>query len=576
MSHNVYKVAIQMARTVPSLKEETGVTGYHILYGYSLLFQMDEKTLNLLFSEEERADIEKARKVLEENEILYSYAKARIPTLFPLLGENSWVNVDQLFKGWRMSGMPFSSGELMRELLKSGKIELNWFKKAMDQEKYFKCLHELKQEKENRMKAQKDKASESDKTSESDEASGSKKSAELKETSGSEKIENAEKANHPGVKRSPETEKIDFRQLSVKYQQLTSRLLDTVKGQDEAVMEFVQGCFRGEVFHILEKRKRPAAVFLFAGPPGVGKTLLAETGAEYLGKKTIVFNMSEYSNPSSITELMGSSKKFSGAEEGRLVRFVRKNPDGILIFDEIEKADRKVIHLFLQILDRGLLHNDFLDQDEDFSESIIIFTSNAGKALYEDGTSGDYTRMPKSVLLDAIRKDKNPYTGEQLFPEAICSRIASGNIIMFNHLKTRHLVKMIETQFAEVSRAVEQRLGYQITYDKDLSLLFLYHYGGLTDARIASAQGKNFLEREIFELSRQLGNRKALMDQVENVHFKINKKEMPAEILKLFVNEKRAKVLVMCTDEEFSYFNEVNKIAEMIRVSERKEAEKLL
>ena len=63
MSHNVYKVAIQMARTVPSLKEETGVTGYHILYGYSLLFQMDEKTLNLLFSEEERADIEKARKV---------------------------------------------------------------------------------------------------------------------------------------------------------------------------------------------------------------------------------------------------------------------------------------------------------------------------------------------------------------------------------------------------------------------------------------------------------------------------------------------------------------------------------
>ena len=62
MSHNVYKVAIQMARTVPSLKEETGVTGYHILYGYSLLFQMDEKTLNLLFSEEERADIEKAWK----------------------------------------------------------------------------------------------------------------------------------------------------------------------------------------------------------------------------------------------------------------------------------------------------------------------------------------------------------------------------------------------------------------------------------------------------------------------------------------------------------------------------------
>ena len=362
----------------------------------------------------------------------------------------------------------------------------------------------------------------------------------------------------------------------MKYQQLTSRLLDTVKGQDEAVMEFVQGCFRGEVFHILEKEKDLRQCSYLQGLRELERLFLQRQEQSISEKKTIVFNMSEYSNPSSITELMGSSKKFSGAEEGRLVRFVRKNPDGILIFDEIEKADRKVIHLFLQILDRGLLHNDFSGSGRGFFRKYYHFTSNAGKALYEDGTSGDYTRMPKSVLLDAIRKDKNPYTGEQLFPEAICSRIASGNIIMFNHLKTRHLVKMIETQFAEVSRAVEQRLGYQITYDKDLSLLFLYHYGGLTDARIASAQGKNFLEREIFELSRQLGNQKALMDQVENVHFKINKKEMPAEILKLFVNEKRAKVLVMCTDEEFSYFNEVNKIAEMIRVSERKEAEKLL
>ena len=58
MSHNVYKVAIQMARTVPSLKEATGVTGNHILYGDSHLIQREEKTLNLIFSEAEREDIE--------------------------------------------------------------------------------------------------------------------------------------------------------------------------------------------------------------------------------------------------------------------------------------------------------------------------------------------------------------------------------------------------------------------------------------------------------------------------------------------------------------------------------------
>ena len=351
-----------------------------------------------------------------------------------------------------------------------------------------------------------------------------------------------------------------------------------VIGQDEAVTKVSEAILRSRAG--IANPNRPIGSFLFLGPTGVGKTELAKSLADCLfddEHNLVRIDMTEYMEKHSVAKMIGSPPGYVGYDEaGQLTEKVRRQPYSVVLFDEIEKADRKVIHLFLQILDRGLLHNDFLDQDEDFSESIIIFTSNAGKALYEDGTSGDYTRMPKSVLLDAIRKDKNPYTGEQLFPEAICSRIASGNIIMFNHLKTRHLVKMIETQFAEVSRAVEQRLGYQITYDKDLSLLFLYHYGGLTDARIASAQGKNFLEREIFELSRQLGNQKALMDQVENVHFKINKKEMPAEILKLFVNEKRAKVLVMCTNEEFSYFNEVNKIAEMIRVSERKEAEKLL
>ena len=142
------------------------------------------------------------------------------------------------------------------------------------------------------MKAQKDKASESDKTSESDKASGSD------ETSGSEKSVELKrdvrirKDRECGKRQSSRSEKIT-RDGKDRFPTIISEISAADKpsagyceGQDEAVMEFVQGCFRGEVFHILEKKKKTCgSVFICRDPPGVGKTLLAETGAEYLGKK---------------------------------------------------------------------------------------------------------------------------------------------------------------------------------------------------------------------------------------------------------------------------------------------------
>ena len=87
-----------------------------------------------------------------------------------------------------------------------------------------------------------------------------------------------------------------------------------------------RAAFEGKVLRQLIEQDQVSSM-IFWGPPGVGKTLLAETGAEYLGKKTIVFNMSEYSNPSSITELMGSSKKIFGSGRGAACK-VREEKSG--------------------------------------------------------------------------------------------------------------------------------------------------------------------------------------------------------------------------------------------------------
>ena len=120
-------------------------------------------------------------------------------------------------------------------------------------------------------------------------------------------------------------------------------------------------------------RKRPVGVFLFAGPPGVGKTYIAEILSEYMGKPFKRFDMTAYSDINHITGLVGSEPSYKSAERGALTGYVIKNPDAVLLFDEIEKAHLKVIQLFYQILDAGRLQDKFTSKDVDFKDTIIIF-----------------------------------------------------------------------------------------------------------------------------------------------------------------------------------------------------------
>lgn len=152
-----------------------------------------------------------------------------------------------------------------------------------------------------------------------------------------------------------------------------------VVGQNHAIKSILDAIFESRSG--LNKKGQPIGSFFFLGPTGTGKTELAKSLAEFLfNDETAMlrFDMSEYKEEHSVALLYGAPPGYVGYEEGGLlVNQIRQHPYSVVLFDEIEKAHRSVFDLFLQILDEGKLH-DRLGRVGDFSNALIIFTSNIG------------------------------------------------------------------------------------------------------------------------------------------------------------------------------------------------------
>ena len=281
-----------------------------------------------------------------------------------------------------------------------------------------------------------------------------------------------------------------FTKLAKKYHELDDFVKERVSGQEHAISECMEALFSSDL-NEKEKGKGPKASFLFMGPPGVGKTLIAKNLGDGLNLPTLILNMSDYSEEKAHIDLVGSSSRFKNGSEGKLVEFVRKNPKSVVVFDEIEKAHRNVIHLFLQVLDMGVLLDAFTEQYVDFSDTIVVFTSNVGRSLYEDDRNKDLSRLSKRVLSDAIENEKNN-KGEAFFPKAICSRLTSGNVIMFNRMDTETLIDISTKAMSVATAKFEKNFGYHFSLASDISSLFIYQQGNSIDARVASKKSEAF------------------------------------------------------------------------------------
>ncbi len=324
-------------------------------------------------------------------------------------------------------------------------------------------------------------------------------------------------------------------------------LLSEIYGQDNAVSVFTTGYFQAELLSLTDKKRvRPRAMFLFAGPPGVGKTFLAEKAAEVLGLPFMRFDMSEYSDHEANIEFCGSDKVYKNGKEGNVTGFVEKNPKCILLFDEIEKAHICVIHLFLQMLDAGRLRDNFTDTEVSFTDAIIIFTTNAGKQLYEQSESGDFSGLSKKVILKALKSDVNPETGNPFFPAAICSRFASGNVVMFNHIGAHNLREIAKREVLRHAGNFEKEIGISVDIDEDVYTALLFAEGGAADARMIRSRSETFFDDELFELFRLVASDKAAngIEDIENIRIGVQLPENDKNIVSLFAPNEAADILV--------------------------------
>lgn len=296
-------------------------------------------------------------------------------------------------------------------------------------------------------------------------------------------------------------------EIAATVSRVRTELEKVVFGQDKAIDSFTAGYFTSELQAVADKsRVKPRATFLFAGPPGVGKTFLAEQVAKALGLPFRRFDMSEYADHESNVEFCGSDKVYKNGKEGNVTGFVADNPRSVLLFDEIEKAHINVIYLFLQMLDAGRLRDNFTDKEVSFKDTIIILTTNAGRQMYEDETVNLATASRKAVL-KALSADINPVTGEAFFPPAICSRFASGNVVMFNRMDATHLLKVARGEMDKCAREIGVSTGLSVEIDEKIPYVMLYSEGANADARTIKGKSGGLVYQELYELLRLVGGK---------------------------------------------------------------------
>ncbi len=348
-----------------------------------------------------------------------------------------------------------------------------------------------------------------------------------------------------------ESPKMAVAKLTEKVKSTHDLLKETIYGQDNAISVFTTGYFQAELLAMTDKsRVKPRATFLFAGPPGVGKTFLAETAANVLGLPFMRFDMSEYSDKEANIEFCGSDRVYKGAKEGNVTSFVAKNSKCVLLFDEIEKAHINVIHLFLQMLDAGRLRDNYTDKEVSFTDAIIIFTTNAGKQLYDTPDAGDFSGVSRKVILNALQNDIREDTGVPFFPPALCSRFASGNVVMFNHMTAHNLRAIARKEVLRHAKNFEGEIGIDVDIDEQVYTALLFAEGGSADARTIKSRAETFFDGELFELFRLMasGNSSGGIENIEKIRMGVELPKADADIMALFTDSERQEVLVFADE----------------------------
>lgn len=244
---------------------------------------------------------------------------------------------------------------------------------------------------------------------------------------------------------------------SSKLAKLEESLSRQVIGQDKAIASVASAIRRSRAG--LGDIGRPIGSFLFLGPTGVGKTEVARSLCQQLfddEHAMVRIDMSEYMEQHAVSRLIGSPPGYIGYDQGgQLTEAIRRRPYSVVLFDEIEKAHPDVFNILLQVLDDGRL-TDGQGRTVDFSNTIIIMTSNVGSQLIMDYSGEDLTELDDKVL-DILRKHFRP---------EFLNRI--DDIVLFDRIRPEAMNAIVDIQLIKVAKQIKDSRDIELEFDNSL------------------------------------------------------------------------------------------------------------
>jgi len=277
---------------------------------------------------------------------------------------------------------------------------------------------------------------------------------------------------------------------------LDEELAKTVYGQDE-VIRAIQKAYRLYDSGLTDDDK-PIASMLWVGPTGVGKTQLAESLAKATGAELIKLDMSEYQEKHAVAKLTGAPAGYVGYEDGSiLVDAVRKHPNAVILFDEIEKAHPDVYNVLLQIMDKAQL-TDNQGRKADFKNAAILMTSNCGvaeataiskKPTLGFGTSSTVTSTMDKTIMDAVEKK---------FPPEFRNRLTQ--TVLFNQVDESMGKRIIDREMKKLNaKLVSKKLNITL---EDTAIDEILKKG--ISIEFGAREIKRIIDKNIKELAVQL------------------------------------------------------------------------
>ncbi len=295
-----------------------------------------------------------------------------------------------------------------------------------------------------------------------------------------------------------------------------------VVGQDEAISVIANAIRRSRAG--LKNPRRPIGSFVFLGPTGVGKTLLARALAEFMfgdEEAIIQLDMSEYMERFNVSRLVGAPPGYVGYEEGgQLTERVRRRPYSVVLLDEIEKAHPDVFNILLQVLEEGRLTDSF-GRKVDFKNTILVMTSNIGaELLRKQGSIGFKSEKEKSSFKEM--KDKLLDQVKKTFKPEFLNRI--DDIIVFHPFTKAQLQKIVDIEIAEVkTRLKELEIIIELSPEAKEFLIekgFNFIYGARPLKRTITRYIENPLAQQVLEGELKKGQKIKVIREKDRLTFK--------------------------------------------------------